>query len=312
MVQEVILKILVIFIIIAIGFAARKTNLVDESVSPALSSVLFNILTPCMVIGTMQDQEFNADSFNDTVWSFISYTLVLLIMGFLSFAMMKLLKIKESERGIYRIQVVFTNIGFMGIPLTKVIFGDEAEFIILIMNIAYVVLLYSFGVFLLLYKKGEKAFDAETAKKMLNLPLICSVIGFVLYLTGWRLPDFVNESINLIGDTVVPVSMFIIGVQLCDSSIKRLLNKENIMFAVLSLIVIPVMTLGIGVLLPQSDMVTLTLVFGMAMPSGAMCAILAEQFDKDMLLASEGVAITTFFSLISLPVWAIVLSSIFL
>ncbi|MGN0632221.1 MAG: AEC family transporter, partial [Ruminococcus sp.] len=84
------------------------------------------------------------------------------------------------------------------------------------------------------------------------------------------------------------------------------------MFAVLSLIVIPVMTLGIGVLLPQSDMVTLTLVFGMAMPSGAMCAILAEQFDKDMLLASEGVAITTFFSLISLPVWAIVLSSIFL
>lgn len=310
MVQEIILKILGIFIIIAIGFLARKTGMVGEKAESTLSDLLFNILTPCMCIETMQEQEFDSDIINDTVWSFLSYTMIALLFGALSFLVMRAMKVKAEDRGIYRIQLVFTNVGFIGIPLTKVIFGEEAEFIILLINIAYIVLLYSFGVFLLLYQKGEKFFDKSAAKKMLNPPLICSLIGFLLFLTGIKLPPVINESLGMIGDMVVPAAMLIIGMQLCESSIRRMINGRNVVFSVISLIIEPLAVLGIGILLPQSDVVTLALTFAMAMPSGAMCAILAEQFKKDTLLASEGVALTTFFSLITLPVWAIVLTRI--
>ena len=66
--------------------------------------------------------------------------------------------------------------------------------------------------------------------------------------------------------------------------------------------------MGVCALLPQSDIVTVTLIFAMAMPSGTLCTVLAEEFHQNTLLASETLAITTLFSLVTLPAWAAILT----
>ena len=79
----------------------------------------------------------------------------------------------------------------------------------------------------------------------------------------------------------------------------------------LSLGVVPLLTLGICKLLPQSDAVSATLVFAMAMPSGTLCTVLAEEFGRNTRLASEMLAATTLGSLCTLPVWAVVLARLY-
>lgn len=82
--------------------------------APTLNKLLFNVMTPAVVFTTMQGQTFEGPLVHDTVWSFISYTLVTLLMGILSFLLTGVLRAPERDRGIYRMQLVFKNIGFMG------------------------------------------------------------------------------------------------------------------------------------------------------------------------------------------------------
>lgn len=308
MILEIISKVCSIFLIIGIGIAVSKCGLVPENSTTVLSKFLFNVVTPAVIITTMQGWNFEGQLVNDTIWSFASFTIVTLAIGLLSFVIVKPLRMPEQDKGICRMQLAFSNVGFMGIPLTKAVFGETAGLLILLMNTPFTILIYSFGVFLMLYHKGEEGINKELLKRMINLPLVVSLIGIVILASGFQLPEIINSGLEMIADTMVPVGMFIVGLQLSRTNLSSILNGRNIWMTVLSLVVVPLLTMGISTLLPQSGIVTVTLVFAMAMPAGTMCTVLAEEFQRNTLLASEVMALTTFLSLVTLPVWAIILT----
>ena len=63
--------------------------------------------------------------------------------------------------------------------------------------------------------------------------------------------------------------------------------------------------------LPLSNIVAATLVFAMAMPGSALSAVMAEEFGRNTRVVSESVALSTFFSLFTLLLWAVILLRIF-
>lgn len=311
MVLEIISKVCGIFLIIGVGAVAAKFRLIPENSSVVLSGVLFNIVTPSVILTTMQGWSFEGQLVRDSVWSFVSFTAMTLAIGVLSSVILKPVKIPEEDKGICRMQLAFSNVGYMGIPLTIAVFGEKAGLLILLMNIPFTILICSFGIFLMLHQKGDGILNRELLKRMVNLPVIFSVIGVIILITGVRLPEVVNGGLEMISGTMVPIGMLIVGIQLSKTNPMGILSGRNIWMSFLSLIVIPGLTMGISALLPQSDIVTVTLVYAMAMPVGTMCAALAEEFQRNTLLASEVMALTTLLSLVTLPAWAIVLTQLY-
>lgn len=309
---SIISKVFSIFIIVGIGVLASKQNLLPENSTAVLSKFLFNIVTPCMVITTMQGRTFEGQLANDAVWSLISYTLVIVIISILSFWVVKPFRISESDKGIYRMQLAFTNIGFMGIPLATAVFGEMSGLLILLMNTPFTVLLYSLGAFLMLYQKGGTVFNTALLKQMVNIPLVASLLGIFLLISGLRIPESLLSGPQMVADTMVPVGMLIVGIQLGKATLSGIFNIRNMIMCVLSLFAIPLLTMLVAAVLPQSDLVSATLVFAMAMPSGTLCTVLAEEYHRNVLLASEALATTTLFSLVSLPIWAAVITHIYL
>jgi len=112
--------------------------------------------------------------------------------------------------------------------------------------------------------------------------------------------------------TVSPVAMFIVGINLSNSKIKEIFTPKNLILCVISLIVVPFLTLGIDLLLPVSNMVLVIHVFLMAMPSAAIITVLCSRYNKNAKLAAEGAASTTFFSLGTLALWTLFLTEMFL
>ena len=310
MIVEIVSKVCSLFLIIGIGAATAKCGLLSEGSIPTLNKLLFNVMTPAVVFTTMQGQTFEGPLVHDTVWSFISYTLVTLLMGILSFLLTGVLRAPERDRGIYRMQLVFKNIGFMGIPLAAVL-GERSGLVILLMNVPFMILIYSFGVLLMLYQKGENPLNRALLKQMLNVPLVSCLVGAVILAAGWSLPKVVNSSLKMISSAMVPLGMLIVGIQLSRTHVSKVLNRRSLWFCVLSLAVVPALTMGICRLLPQSNAVTGTLVFAMAMPAGTMCSMLAEEFGRDTLLAAETLMLSTLLSLGTLPVWAVILTHIY-
>ena len=123
---------------------------------------------------------------------------------------------------------------------------------------------------------------------------------------------FIDDSLELLAATVSPVAMFIVGINLSNSKIKEIFTPKNLILCVVSLILVPALTLGVDMLLPVSDLVRVIHVFLMAMPSAAITTVLCHRYNKNAKLAAEGVASTTFFSLGTLALWAFFLTEVFL
>lgn len=82
---------------------------------------------------------------------------------------------------------------------------------------------------------------------MLNMCTYALIIGLVLMLLKVRLPDILADFINTIGDATIPVSMIVVGVQLSESSIRKMLtNKRLITASLCNVILIPVLTFLAG------------------------------------------------------------------
>lgn len=311
MVLSILSRVCSIFVIVGIGVLASRWKLLPEQSTAVLSKYLFNIVTPCMVVTTMQGQTFEGQLADDAIWSLLSFTLATLVVGMLSFILIKPFHAAEQDQGIYRMQLAFTNVGFMGIPLATAVFGERSGLLILLMNTPFIVLLYSLGVFLMLYQKDGGGIDRTLLRRMINIPLVASLLGLVILVTGFRVPAVISDGLQMVTDTMVPAGMLIVGLQLGKTGWRGIFNGRNLGMCLLSLGVVPLLTLGICKLLPQSDAVSATLVFAMAMPSGTLCTVLAEEFGRNTRLASEMLAATTLGSLCTLPVWAVVLARLY-
>lgn len=310
---SILLKILSIFLIVAIGFIASKTRMVPQDCLGTLNSFVLNIAVPCMVLQSMQRDEIKGYMMDDIIWSLASFAIVTVLILILSSLIMRPIKsIKDKDKGIYKLQLAFTNCGFMGYPLVTVLLGKYCLFLAIIMNIVFTTLLYSAGVFTLEHQKGDKIVIMKIIGQMLTLPFVSSIIGIIIFATGYHFPLFINDGLELIAATLSPLAMFVVGVNLSHAKFRDILTVRNLVLCILSLVAVPALSLGVDLLLPLSPQVMVTHVFLMAMPSPAVATILCYRYNKNALLASEGVAATTFLSLGTLSLWAFFLTHIFL
>ncbi|MBQ3322829.1 MAG: AEC family transporter [Firmicutes bacterium] len=310
---EILLKILSIFLLVGIGYFVYKIRLVPYDALTTLNAFVLNVAVPCMILQSMQRNEINDKIFNDIIWSLIAFAIVTIVIAVIATLVINRIKsIPEEDKGIYSVQLAFTNCGFMGYPLTTVMFGQYGLFLAIIMNIIFTTFMYSIGVVMLLHKKGEKLFTMKLMVRMLSVPFLSSIAGLLIFISGFHFPSFIDSTLQLMAATVSPVAMFIVGINLSNSKIKEIFTPRNLILCVISLIVVPFFTLGVDMLLPVSNFVMVVHVFLMAMPSAAITTILCNRYNKNAKLAAEGVASTTFFSLGTLALWTFFLTELFL
>ncbi len=309
---EILLKVIGIFILVLMGVAAGKTYIIPKQAIPAFNGFLLNFAIPCLILSFMQVDDLSSETMRSMLGAFGAFAAATVAMGLLSFVFIMPMKLKEEDKGIYRLQVAFTNSGFMAIPLVTVIFGKSVLFLTVMNMTVFNLLMYSFGIILITYEKGKPLFDRRMLRNLINVPIIAALVGVVIFLTGFHFPDFINMGIDLMSDTVSPLAMFIVGVNLSYSQFGKLFTKKNFYFCFLSLVLVPAATFGICMLLPISSDAFITVVFAMAMPSPAIAPVLAAKYGRDQIQASETVASTTIFSLVTLPVIAYLLLKMFM
>ena len=154
-----------------------------------------------------------------------------------------------------------------------------------------------------------KAPDRKTLiKKICTHPCIVSVfIGFVLMLLQMQIPGFLGDTVNSLNKANTAVSMIFVGTVLAEADMKTMITPLSCYYAAVRLILIPALV-WIGCLLFHID----TLVMGIsvvlaAMPAASTTAILAAKYGGDEVFATKCVVFTTLLSMVSAPVWCMVL-----
>lgn len=307
-------QVLVLFLLMFAGFAGVKAGLIRMEGKKAFSDLLVNLICPCMILNSYF-AEFQPEIFRNLLWAY-AVSLLLLLTG-LAVTMIFTKKFPVSERPIQRFACIYSNAAFMGFPLIQVMFGEEG----LLYASAYVtvfnILLWTHG-YMMLSKRGGETAGAngggfrKTLKKLVTTPVLVSVaLGLVIYLGQIPIPGVVAEPVKLISGMNTPMAMFITGMIIAESNLGKIIRNVQISdMILLRLILIPLVCFGIYLAAGFTGMQAQVVFLLEACPCAAITSVFAVQFGYNEEMAAGSVVVTTLLSIITLPLWAGMISMI--
>ena len=308
-------KITSIFLIMAAGFAVNRAKIIPSGATKFFVDLLLMITTPCMILSSVTSKEFNSDTARSTAEVLacgVLFFSVTFIAGY--FLCKKIIRVKPAEDlGVYVMAVSTVNSGFMGFPITNAIFGGDILYLMILQNICLTLYMYSAGPFVFNLNAGSGKFDLKRLfKTFCNPSTIISIVSIVMLFAGLHLPSMLFDSVTLIGDVTVPLSMLVVGMQLGESNIGRIIkNKHLVIVSALKMFTLPLLLFLTVNWLPISDDVKVTTIFAASFPTAVVVSALAVMENKNSLLAAESIALTTLISVASIPVCALVLTGFY-
>lgn len=293
---------IVLFLLMAIGFAAGKFRVVDESGTKSISRLLVNFILPALIIQSMQ-RPFSA-SLRDEALAVLGISFLAYAAAFpLAWILVKALGARGAERGAHAFAAIFSNCAFMGYPVIEALLGKEAIFPASIANIPFQLLAFSVGPYILARTAGGSA--KLGVSSFITPAAVASVIGFALFMGGVAIPKPVGSALSLLGDTTTPISMVLIGSIVSRMDFRAVIARPRVYATSLyRLILFPLgLYLFLDALGFKGYLISLPVVLA-AMPVAANSAILAEAYGGDAETASSLVLVSTLFSILTIPLLA--------
>lgn len=279
------------------GYLARRCNVVSGDFIPNLSKLIINILQPCMIINSVLNKEQLMSTQQVLLLTAIALVCYVVLVA-IALALPKFLNIKV-DRGTYRFMLIFGNVGFMGYPVVRSLFGDDAMFMVTIFILLFNLLVYTAGI-ALIADQGKQT--KPTLDMFLKPSIIACVVAYGVYFLHLQVPTLVADCLGYVGDVTTPASMILIGCSLGAIPVKEMWGTKRLYAMIaLKMVVIPI----IAFYLLQS-VVTDTTMMGvivvmLAMPIATNATMLSAVYGGNDKLASTGVLVSTLLSVAIVP-----------
>ncbi|MGS5086631.1 AEC family transporter [Hydrogenophaga sp. A37] len=214
-----------VFLIVAVGYGYARRKVPDMA---AFNRIALDVLAPALVYSALASKDFRLA---DHVPLLIGGTVLILGSGLLAWPLARLFG--AQPRTLVPV-VMFNNCGNMGLPLALLAFGPA--------HFGAAVALFSVSN-LFHFSIGARITSASArTRDLLTSPLmIGTALGFFSALTDVRPPDVVLASCKLLGDALLPMMLFALGVRL------TALTREGLALGLLGALARPLIGLAIGI-----------------------------------------------------------------
>lgn len=318
MASIVALKIIQMFIILSVGVIAFKTRLIDKSATAKMSNLLLMVISPMLSFMSYQT-DFSAELLHGLLLCLLASVLTFVISILLSELIFRPGHASRAVSpdvsgladgtgsssdlsGIEKLSVVYSNCGFIGVPLVNSLFGSIGVFYLTAYLTAFNVLLWTHGI-----RAMGETFTLKTLWQKLMTPAILAIAaGVVCFLAQIRLPEVLSYPLGLIANMNTPLAMLVAGANLAQADILKCLKKPRVyLVSVVRLILIPAISLIFLRMMHLDFTVSFTVFLAAACPAGASAIMFAERFGKDSSYATELFVLTTVLSVVTIPLISI-------
>jgi malate permease and related proteins len=166
-----------------------------------LTQIVTEIGTPCLVFSTFATMSVPAGAFAATAAASLT-----ILVGFLIVAAL-VLKFSGLSLRTYLPSMAFPNTGNLGIPLALYAFGSE--------GLAYAIVFLCFTSVMNFTIGQAIAAGTMSWRAIAKMPIIYAVaLGLAVTQAGLTLPQFVANTISLLGSITVPLMLLMLGVSL--------------------------------------------------------------------------------------------------
>lgn len=306
--QEALLvgrQVLLIFLYVLIGILCVKKKIINFESGKQFSNFIVTVVMVSLMIKSYIRPMEKEHLLGLTLALFLA--IIFHIIAIIASSLL----IKEREDIRYRIErmgVIYSNCGFMGIPLIYAAVGDIGVFYAVAYISIFNIVLWSHGVMAI---TANKKFNIKSA--IINPAFIAFTIGLIIYCTQIYIPDIITQTLGSIADMNTPLAMITTGVFLANIDLKSTFTHKRIYYVTaLRLIVLPIImlviikVLGVSNWMPGANEVVMTSVLGCACPAAASITLFPAKFDMDGEYGAKIIAVSTLLSIITIPIFTLV------
>ena len=200
---------------------------------------------------------------------------------------------------LFELLIAVMNNMFIALPVVETLFGSQAVFYCSLSCIPFNVLLYTFGIYRL---QGGAGKGSVRLRDIFSVPLLATLAALVIFLLHPPVPPVVKELASTMSVATMPLSMIVIGSSLGSVSLLDAFKKGKLyLMCVIRLLLCPLLVWLLAGLMTEDLMLRVTATIIAAAPSGVVVSVLAIQYDRDAVFTSEGILLSTVFSMLTIP-----------
>lgn len=312
---EMLIKVAILIALAAPGFIMNKLRMLPKGTSNGLGNILLYVGIPFLILDNFQGVSYTPEILRGILASFaLSVISHCLIIFFSRLCFRK--DPDEAKRRAAVVCSVFSNCGFLGIPILLLMLPDVPEAVIyaVIYNAVFDYMLFTYGVYEI---SGDRKF-VQAKKAVLNPITVVLVIALPLFFAGVDLGELapeVMDAVGMLGGLCTPVAMIIMGINLAEMSLKEIfVNWRLYAVSAIKLIFAPLSMFGLVMLVdlvyPLSHTLKAVMVIMAAMPTATATIAFQENYLPDRKDCSAHVLGTTLFSVVAIPVLALLVNLI--
>ena len=288
-------QILKMLLLLLLGCLCFRMRLIDENGSKVLANLLLMVVNPMLAIVSLQT-EYSAHLAQGLLVAYLLAFLTHLVAAILSTVLIR--STGNPDCGIDRFASMYSNCGFIGIPLVQSILGNEGVLYLTAYMTVFNFFSWTHGIMIM-----TGTFSLKELKKGLLSPMIfASILGVVFFFGRIHIPYLLLDSMNYVAGMNTPLAMMIAGISVAQTDLSGMLkNKKMYLISLLKLLVLPAIVLvGLAAAhLPST--VACTILVAAACPVAATGTAFALRFQKNYRYASELYAFSTIASLVTIP-----------
>ncbi len=288
-------QVLTLFILIAVGFFCQKGKVLNDNAVKNMANLVLYFATPCVIIKACV-RDFDIHMLKDfSVVLAAAFVNHLILIG-VAHALFR--DKEESRRRVLRFATIFSNAGYMAIPLQEAILPKNGVFYCAAYVIVFNILVWTYGVVCMSGDKKELSFK----RLVVNPGIIGVVVGLLVFLCHIPVPGVMLKAVEHIAALNTPIPMLIVGYYLGQTNLLAALKDgRSYLCVAVRLVAMPLLALGLLLLCGVRGELLTSIMICVATPVATATTMFATRYDCNPLLSVNLVSVSTLFSVVTMP-----------
>jgi predicted permease len=298
-------NLIVLIFLLLFGIFLRRLKKLPDNTAICLNLFIIYVSLPAVILLQIPKLIIN----NSLIVPIITPWMILIISAGLVLLMSRFVTLKKSTIGALLLIIPLGNTSFLGLPMVESFFGKSyLPYAIVYDQLGSFLALGTYGTLIVSYYSSSEKFCVKSFLKRIFTfpPFLCLIFAFCL--RGVEYASYVDHTLKLLGNTLIPLALISVGFQL---NLKLSLKDYGTLSWALGikLLIAPAIVLMTFKLFQVESDAGMISVFESGMPPMITAAAVAisNKLDPDLTAAIVGVGI--FLSFLSLPLLHFVITN---
>lgn len=298
--SQVASQVVIIFALMLLGAIIRETGFLHSSSISDVTNIALYFLSPMVIIHAFK-QPFSTQR----LMIFIKLVVAVFLGYLLTIVIAKLVfhRVKDNNlKAILLYSSIYSNNGFMGVPLAQALFGSTGVFYGVASMIGFNVMSWTQGIGMFKPDSNKSSPLSKIKKIVLNPNIIAIICSLVIFTCSIHIPKLIDTFLTYGSQAFTPLSMIVIGSNMVGIRIKDIqLNGSLTTALILRNLIFPLVNLVILWAFGITGIPMISTVILAACPVAGLVVLFTLQAHGDTKPAVILMSISTLLSLITIP-----------